>query len=399
MSTFLSEDNLDVVSSARHSSDKYTSSDAEEEALTAKDDAIIAPNGQFTWPFRTLSTLIRMAKGKVSKSVLEFIKAHLKGTRLIFVVGQTGSGKTTLLGEITSQKLEIGHTATSGTLGYQVIPAIIHGQQYLFIDTPGFGAADLSDDDVYDDIMSCVGTLGQWVTIAGVMFVHKAQETRLTRAEMTTIRWLECFCGPQFFKNITIVMTQWDNITQNKMEQARENAKELERLAFDDILFPKHIKGGRVYNHGVNLGGGSKWDVLSCESRVEERRQLAANFRRWAKGWGLYETEAAKSLFRPLKSPTVCILRNKALLMNLDELVIPKANEDKRTAGVAPTAAPQQPTEESTWKWWEIAKEVAWTFWGFNKTGKTKYTEYQASVAADVWERLKNWWSGTAPPQ
>lgn len=76
MSSFLPEDNLDVVSSERNSSDKYTSSDAEEEALTAKDSAIIAQNSQFTWPFRTLSTLIRMAKGKVSKSVLEFIKAQ-----------------------------------------------------------------------------------------------------------------------------------------------------------------------------------------------------------------------------------------------------------------------------------------------------------------------------------
>ncbi len=264
--------------------------------------------------------------------------------------------------------------------------------------------------------MSCVGTLGQWVTIAGVMFVHNAKDTRLTRAETTTIRWLECFCGPQFFKNITIVMTQWDDITQNKMERARENAKDLETLAFDDILFPKHVKGGRVYNHGVNMGTGSKWDVLSYESRVEERRQLAADFVRWSyercesvtklqvleemgKGWGLYETEAAKSLFRPPKSPTVCVLRNKALLMDLDEQVISQVNEDKKTAGAAPTEATQQPAEESTWKWWEIAKEVAWTFWGFNKTGKTKLTEYQASVAADVWERLKNWWSGTAPPQ
>ncbi len=85
--------------------------------------------------------------------------------------------------------------------------------------------------------------------------------------------------------------------------------------------------------------------------------------------------------------------------MDLDEQVISQVNEDKKTAGAAPTAATQQPAEESTWKWWEIAKEVAWTFWGFNKTGKTKLTEYQASVAADVWERLKNWWSGTAPPQ
>lgn len=51
-------------------------------------------------------------------TLLKEIFSSLKDTRLIFVVGQTGSGKTTLLGEITSQKLEIGHTATSGRIAH-----------------------------------------------------------------------------------------------------------------------------------------------------------------------------------------------------------------------------------------------------------------------------------------
>lgn len=47
--------------------------------------------------------------------------SSLAGTRLIFVVGQTGSGKTTLLGEITSQELKVGHSATSGRIAHLTI--------------------------------------------------------------------------------------------------------------------------------------------------------------------------------------------------------------------------------------------------------------------------------------
>jgi len=302
-----------------------------------------------------------------------------------------------------------------GTVGYEVLPAVVHGEQYLFVDTPGFGAEDLSDEDVYEDIMSCVRTLGQWATIAGVMFVHDMRAQRLTKSEMKTIRWLQCFSGPQFFKNITIVLTQWDRITECDMAQARDLAKEFETTAFGNILSPEHVKGGRLYNHGVKTSDGHKWDVVSMEKRPGERSSMAADFIRvhyehsdevaklqileeLSLGWGLYETQAALSLFNTFSSSAICVLRHKAFILNVDEELKPKVREVERAAAPKPAEGTAK-VDVRTMKWWEIAKEVAWTFWGFRRTGSTKFTEYRQSTPADAWEKLKTWWSGEAPPQ
>ncbi|KAL4784864.1 P-loop containing nucleoside triphosphate hydrolase protein [Aspergillus varians] len=348
--------------------------------------------------------------------MVNFIKKHLKGTKLIFVVGCTGSGKTTLLGEITGQDLKIGNSAKSGTLGHQLLPAVVHGERYLFVDTAGFGAADLDDREVFEDIMSCVCMLGEWVTVVGVMFVHDARQQRLTQSEMRTIHWLQCFCGPQFFRNITIVTTQWDRLTNEDMDQARDIAKELEESAFADILLSKYVTSGRTYYHGVNIGGGDGWDALSKKGFPEERSKMAADFvqdtyglcdgvprlqvlEELAIGWGLYETQAAASLFNTYPSSTICILRYKAVILDVDKKLRPK-QQQVELAVSAPKPPQEEPTAEiSSLKWWEIAKEVAWTFWGFQRTGTTKFTDYRRGTPADVWVRLKTWWSGETPPQ
>jgi hypothetical protein len=291
----------------------------------------------------------------------------------------------------------------------------VHGEQYLFVDTPGFGAEDLDDKDVYEDIMSCVRTLGQWVTIAGIMFVHDMRAQRLTKSEMKTIRWLQCFCGPQFFENITVVLTQWDRITKCDMDQTRDIAKQFETAAFRGILSPEHAKGGRVYYHEVKMSDEQEWDVVSMKERPEERSSMAADFIRdhyehsaeiaelqvleeLSKGWGIYETQAAVSLFNTFSSSTICVLRRKALILDIDEELKPKIKEVERAAAPRPVNETAD-ADVRALRWWEIAKEVAWTYWGFRRSGNTKFTEYRQSTPADAWEKLKTWWSGERPPQ
>ncbi|KAK1150173.1 hypothetical protein N8T08_000072 [Aspergillus melleus] len=384
--------------------------------LPTKEDAVTPTDDNFTWPFKRFSNIAKVTKGKVTSSMVNFIKKHLKGTKLIFVVGCTGSGKTTLLGEITGQDLKIENSAKSGTLGYQVLPAVVHGEQYLFVDTAGFGAADIDDREVFEDIMACVCTLGELVSIAGVMFVHDARQQRLAQSEMRTIRWLQCFCGPQFFQKITIVATQWDRLTSEDMDQARDIAKELEVSAFADILLSKYVTSGHLYYHGVDTGDGNGWNALSRINCPKERSKMAADLVRdkyglrdgiprlqvleeLASGWGPLETQAAASLFNTYPSSTICVLRYKAVIMNVDEKLRPKQQEVELAAS-APKPPQENPTSEtSTWKWWEVAKEVAWAFWGFQRTGTTKFTEYRRETPADVWEKMKNWWSGETPPQ
>ncbi|KAL4980882.1 hypothetical protein BDW66DRAFT_123399 [Aspergillus desertorum] len=201
------------------------------------------------------------------------------------------------------------------------------------------------------------------------------------------------------------------------MDQARDIAKELETSAFKDILLPTHVKGGRIYNHWVDIGSAGNWDALSKRSSGE-RSSEAADFVRdhygrsdgvarlqvleeLAEGWGIYGTEAAASLPDDFSSSTICVLRHKALIMAVDGKPQPKIKEAK--AADAPKPPQEIPAPDArTMKWWEIAIEVACTFWGFRQTGNTKFTEYRrstAAAAANAWEKLKTWGSGEAPPQ
>ncbi|KAL4745056.1 hypothetical protein BDW72DRAFT_198999 [Aspergillus terricola var. indicus] len=198
------------------------------------------------------------------------------------------------------------------------------------------------------------------------------------------------------------------------MDQARDIAKELETSAFGNILSPEHVKGGHLYYHGVKMSDEHKWDIVPKRRRLE-RSLMAADFVRdryersdgvaklqvleeLSKGWGLYETEAAASLFNTFSSSTICVLRHKALIMDTDEDIKPRVKAVERADTQKP-AQKASTVELSAMRWWEIAKEVAWTFWGFRRTGNTKFTEYRRSTAADAWEKLKTWWSGEAPPQ
>lgn len=203
-----------------------------------------------------------------------------------------------------------------GTIGHRVLPAIVHGKQYLFVDTPGFGAADLANETVFEDIINFLKVIGPFVSIVGVMFVFSVRKDRLTQGEMKTIRWLQCFCGPEFFQNITLVMTQWDRVTEDDMDQARENVKKLIAGPFSPILNPPlGIVGGSIYHHGIlDEHGSDKWIPLSKKSNRETRVHRAGSLIRQRyetvetpaklqiqvemdRHWKQDETEAAKCLF------------------------------------------------------------------------------------------------------
>ncbi|KAL4930422.1 uncharacterized protein BDV17DRAFT_289651 [Aspergillus undulatus] len=342
----------------------------QQEDLSPAHEEAVPKDGSCIWSFKRFSALMKSTGGKITSNMSGRHQAHIRG-------GPDWAGKTTLLGEITGQDLKVGHSMKSGTLGHQVLPAIIHGQQYLFVDTPGFGAEDLKDKDVFEDIMSCVSTLGQWVTIAGVMVVRDVRRGRLEASDMRAIRWLQCFCGPRFFQNITVVQTRWDNITEDDMPETRELAKEWKFEAFGDILFQKHVKGAALYDHGIDTTDTSD----DCDWPVLEELD---------NGWGLYETEAAKCLFSSAAFPSISVLKHKAVFTDLEAKVIAKPKEVDEPA--APKLLEWQETPSANnfqLNWWEIAKEVAWTFWGFNSTGTTKLNDFIKKVGASALEKLK----------
>ncbi|KAK3292157.1 uncharacterized protein B0H64DRAFT_364857 [Chaetomium fimeti] len=279
------------------------------------------PGGWRTGVYTTLKMVVAEAKGAASKSVVRYIKKYLKGTKLIFVVGQTGTGKSSLLRELTGQDITIGETHKSGTKEYGVCPAIIHGEQYLFVDTAGFGASDIKDMDNFYDVMSCLDALAPFVIIAGILFVYGGTQDRMHAHDLTTTQWVKCFCGPEFYKYITIVTTKWDTLREEAFTEAwRRFTGVIGDPVVADILnrasaATQRYHGGSVYHHGVVMDDANPGVPLRClpkETCAGGRASYARDMirdrysgkpkvelqvlREMAVGVRWHETEAAKVL-------------------------------------------------------------------------------------------------------
>ncbi|RSL54326.1 hypothetical protein CEP54_009948 [Fusarium duplospermum] len=319
-----------------------------EESLGYKPDPDAVSGSTGKWGYERLCGLLKQAKGAASKPVLNFIKNHMGGTKLIFVMGQAGTGKTTILEELTGIDLGVGHTSSSGTRQYQVCPAIIHGEQYLFVDTAGFGAADLNNMSNFHDIMACVTALGPFVTIAGVLFVYGFPKQRFEAQDMQTVRWIQCFCGPEFFSNITIVTTQWDAFCNKGSFRShwKRFGDMLQKPDLDRIVNPPgRFHGGKVYYHSFPEGRATadsynsmlwKEEEIDSEKRGDELRNLIRSRYSNAKPAKLQilhelkqktplnETQAAKVLQADVTESEILIVDNRAILSFKD---VPRVSE------------------------------------------------------------------------
>lgn len=176
------------------------------------------------------------------------------------------------------------------TKNYEICPAIIDGEQYLFIDTPGFGAAEMGDMDCFHDIIACLYVLGPVVTIAGLIFVTGGNQERLTTQELKTMKWIQCFCGPEFYKYVTIMTNKWDKISEDDFEEAWEsmqgmlndNATISEIINLQNLMISesnlKHYEGGHIYHHGIVLDEDHPDVPLGCLSvrrHAVERAEMA----------------------------------------------------------------------------------------------------------------------------
>ncbi|KAK1837909.1 hypothetical protein CCHR01_19467 [Colletotrichum chrysophilum] len=287
------------------------------------------------WSSEHLKSLVLKAKGGVSDAVLAFIKSTMKDTKLILVMGKSGTGKSSLLNELTGMDLHIGTSLKSGTRQYHICPAVIDNQQYLFVDTAGFGAGDLDDEDNFQNIMTCLSTLRPFVTVAGVLFVYGEMQ-RLIQSDLRTLRWIECFCGPQFFQNITILTTKWDEITEKAFKKRWAITVAFENYeVVHCLLNPTGRRhGATIYHHGLPGGVGSensKSSVLCNEEQSDERgdelrdliRRKYADadieelqiIRELNQGRTLWDTEAAKVLMSNLHQTIVEVSNDKATLV------------------------------------------------------------------------------------
>jgi len=272
--------------------------------------------------------------------------------------------------------------------------------------------------DNMEDIMGCLLALGPFVTVAGALFIYDCKEDRLTKDEAKTIRWLQCFCGPEFYQNITIITTKWDALTPKERRKARDRLKDLKADdSIAQILDPQGCySGGHFYNHGIRDEEAGDWShaldhedegperAAQIKTIVHERYGHPATAKlqirmELDRGRHLQDTEAAKALKADPADIKVRLKGNLAVVLGKDEpdpwpgtpLVFTADNEPRGQPGI-PDGLPG-----SFWWWLNIAKEAAVFFWKFHKEIMTE-TNTKANAGRGLWGMLKDWWSG-APPE
>ncbi|RSM04421.1 hypothetical protein CEP52_006851 [Fusarium oligoseptatum] len=340
------------------------------------------------WALNKLTKLVTETKGAATTEVVKFVMKHLAGTKLIFVVGKAGTGKTTILAELTGLPgLEPGETLKSGTKEYHVCPAIIDDEQYLFIDTAGFGDPYRDDVDIFRNTVSCLVAFGSFIQVVGVLFVIGNPGTRLDQQDTRTLRWLQCFCGPAFFRNITFVTSFWDSYNDESFEQATE----------------KRYHGAYFYHHGV--AGGKltpdSYPGLSVNRKKAERREELCN---------LIRLRYAELKYKPVKLQFMTEVENKVSFLDTEAAKVLRApavgvairvvdgkcviEAEKKTEETPPLHFEEVPEEKPTswsetiYEWYDVVVRV------------TKYfREARAQhvwAIASAWQSIRDWWSGSS---
>ncbi|KAF2679430.1 hypothetical protein K458DRAFT_374935 [Lentithecium fluviatile CBS 122367] len=209
----------------------------------------------------------------ITDKTASFLEKHT-GADLIIVTGPTGVGKSAFISNITGQAVYVASTLRSGTRNTALVPAVIHGKRYLFLDMPGFNADDLDDWHIFTMLMTAMATIKPYVRFRGVMYVDKLSEDRITPPARTITTWLQHFCGSAYMPNVTIVTTMWDGLNDDGVE---DKLARYERWSTGELLEPLIRHGAGTYHHGLIKRGGG-WRTLHITRKDGDRA-------RYAKDW------------------------------------------------------------------------------------------------------------------
>ncbi|KAH7085899.1 hypothetical protein BKA63DRAFT_28590 [Paraphoma chrysanthemicola] len=229
-----------------------------------------APRASSTAGWRAFSNRVCNA---LSDKASAFLEKHL-GVDLIIVTGPTGVGKSSFIKAITGSDLYISSTLESGCPGTRqtaLVPASIRGKRYLFLDMPGFDAADLDDWHVFTLLTTAMGTIERYVNFRGLVYIDTFDNVRATRSAEKILTWIYHFCGPQYMANVTIVTTKWDVQADELLD---EKLDRFTKWSHGALLQPLISNGAKTFHHGLIQSNGHR-RKLSLRNDLKQRASLA----------------------------------------------------------------------------------------------------------------------------
>ena len=148
---------------------------------------------------------------------------------------------------------------TAATRQIALVPTLIKRKKYLFLDMPGFDAADLDDCKIFTMLTTSMATIERYVKFRGLVYVDTFDNVRATKSAEKLLTCVHHFCVFVYMDNVTIVTTKWDLQADDAVSERLESYETwkqhhlLQRLIFN---------GAETFHHGLVRDAGN-WRKVS----------------------------------------------------------------------------------------------------------------------------------------
>jgi len=148
---------------------------------------------------------------------------------IVIVIGQPGAGKSSFINTAAGSKLPVGHSLKSCTKVVQSVPAISKaGRKVIFVDTPAFDI-DL-DNNAETNLKKKIEkwqkkTSTQKNIVAGILYLHKISEPRMTEPPLRRLKTFEKLCGGSLPEKVILVTTMWDGVNSAEGSSREEQLR------------------------------------------------------------------------------------------------------------------------------------------------------------------------------
>ncbi|GLB39696.1 hypothetical protein LshimejAT787_0702060 [Lyophyllum shimeji] len=143
---------------------------------------------------------------------------------VLFVMGLTGVGKSTFINKLFGQDVaEVNHDTNSKKppIQYYCLPhPEDQNRRLVIVDTPGFEESPEGDLEIVRRIAGWLATSynGNYA-LAGGIFLHEIQQTRIRRATSEYVNVLNELCGIDITKSLILVTNKWSEAVLGKAER------------------------------------------------------------------------------------------------------------------------------------------------------------------------------------
>jgi len=146
-----------------------------------------------------------------------------------------------------------------------------NGKTIRLIDTPGFDDTNRSDTDILKDIAFFLSTIyTKKVKLAGIIYLHRITDVRMTGSSYKNLQMLEKLCGDSALSKVVLASTMWNLLGRPGSDHTLEVGEQREAMLKGKFWGSMESKGSLVTRHYGDAASGQAIAsrLLSNESAV-----------------------------------------------------------------------------------------------------------------------------------